>query len=78
MALAFDWEDAAMAVQRAEHHMILSFSVYAALAILPPTAWVCAQLLRLRKTRRQVAWQSTARVIQFPRERTKPRRAPGL
>ena len=29
--------------------MILTLSVYAALAILPPAAWVCARLLPLRK-----------------------------
>jgi hypothetical protein len=39
------------------------------LSIVPPTAWACAQLLRLRKTR---VWQSTARVIYFPRERQSP------
>ena len=58
--------------------MILTLSVYAALAILPPAAWVCARLLPLRKTRPQLVRQSTAQVIRFPRERTKPRRAPGL
>ena len=55
--------------------MILTLSVYAALAALPPAVWVCA---RLRFVRRQVVRQTTAQVIRFPRERTKPRRAPGL
>ena len=58
--------------------MIFTLSAYAALSILPPTAWVCARLLHLRSTRQQVVGQSTAQVIRFPRERTKPRRAPGL
>ena len=58
--------------------MILTLSIYAALAILPAVAWVCAHLLPLRKNRPQVVRQSTAQVIRFPRERTKPRRAPGL
>ena len=58
--------------------MILTLSVYAALAVLPPAVWVCARLQYARSTHPQVVRQSTAQVIRFPLERTKPRRAPGL
>ena len=58
--------------------MILTLSVYAALATLPPAVWVCARLWYTRIMCPQVVRESTAQVIRFPRERTKPRRAPGL
>ena len=58
--------------------MVLTLSVYAALAVLPATMWVCARLRYARNMRQQTVVQSTANVIRFPRERTKPRQAPGL
>ena len=58
--------------------MILTLSVYAAVATLLPTAWICARLHCDRDVRPQVGRQSTAQVIHFPRERTKPQRTPGL
>ena len=47
--------------------MILTFSLYAALAILPPAVWVCARI-RYTNMRRETAVHSTAQVIHFPRD----------
>jgi hypothetical protein len=68
MALAFDWEDAAMAVQRAEHHMILS-SAPIRIVDCAADGMGMRAAAPLAKTR---VWQSTARVIYFPRERQSP------
>ena len=46
--------------------MILTLSVYAALATLLPTAWVCARLYCARDVRPQVGRQSTAQVDPLP------------
>ena len=53
--------------------MILTLSVYAGLAALPPAVWLCARLRYTRIMNRQVVRQSIVQVIRFPRERTKPR-----
>jgi hypothetical protein len=58
--------------------MILTLRAYVLLAVLPATVWVWARLWYARNMRQQRVVQSTAKVIRFPRERTKPQRAPGL
>ena len=74
----FGWQGSPLAGQRGSINMILTLSIYTALATLPPAVWVCARLPDTRIMGRQVVRQSTAQVIRFPRGRTTPRQAPAL
>ena len=74
MALAFDWEDAAMAVQRAEHHMILSSAPIRIVDCAADGMGMRAAAPLAKNAR--VAVDGAGDV--FPPRTTKPRRAPGL